>query len=53
MRHEESVEVDGGASGRGTEGLPVLWNMIPGVLDTYMILMWCEGHCETMEGHSS
>lgn len=28
----------------GPKGFPVLWNMIPGLLDTYMVPMWCEGH---------
>ncbi len=34
VRHERNVEVDGGASGRVTEGLPVGRDGIPGVLDT-------------------
>ena len=49
MGLEHNVEVDGGTSGRGTEGLPVRWDIIPGVLDTYMIPILCEGLCDIVE----
>ena len=47
---ERKVEVDGSASGRVTEGLPVVRDGIPGVLDTYVIPRWCEGLREVGEG---
>ena len=49
MRLEHNVEVDGSASRRGAEGLPFRWDIIPGVFDTYMIPIWCEGLCEIVE----
>jgi len=42
VRRERKVEVDGGASGRVTEGFPVVRDSIPDVLDTYVIPRWCE-----------
>ena len=37
VRCERKVEVDGGASGRVTEGLPIVRDSIPDVLDTYVV----------------
>ncbi len=50
VRLERKVEVDGGASGRVTESLPVVRDGIPGVLDTYVIPRWCEELGEVGEG---
>jgi len=49
VRVERNVEVDGGASGRVTEGLPVVRDGIPGVHDTRVIPRWCEGLREVVE----
>ena len=49
-RLEDNVKVDGAASGRVTEGLPVRWDSIPSVLGKYVFPMWCEGLREVAEG---
>ena len=49
MRLEHNVEVDSGTSGREAEGLPIRWDIIPGVFDTYMIPILCEGFCDIVK----
>ena len=49
MRHEDNIEVDGGASGRETKRLPIWRDIIPGMLDTYTIPRRCERVGEVAE----
>lgn len=51
IRLERNVEVNGGASRRVTEGLPVGRDGIPSVLDTDVILRWCEELRDVVEWH--
>ncbi len=53
VRLKHKVEVDGGTSGRVTEGLLVWRDSIPGVFDTQVIPRWCERRYEVGEGRSS
>ncbi len=50
MSLKRNVEVDCGAHGRVTEGIPVWRDHIPGVLDTYVVPRSCERRCEVGEG---